>query len=73
MKARHYLASAQKESDDEVKRLTEAARQAKAIGRDQDAKGQCETVIRHLYSDRTNPSYVDCEELLKEMNPGGEP
>jgi pSer/pThr/pTyr-binding forkhead associated (FHA) protein len=72
-KARHYLASAEKESDDEVKRLTEAARQAKAIGRNQDAKGQCETVIRHLYSDRTNPSYADCEELLKGLNPGGEP
>ena len=71
-KARHYLASVEKENEDEILALTTAARKAKAIGRDQDAKGICETVLRHLYNDRANPAYADCGEILKDPKAGGE-
>ena len=71
-KARHYLASAEKENQDEIKKLIEAAKKAKLIGRLQDAKGQCETALRHLYNDRANPDYADCAEILKGINAGGE-
>jgi pSer/pThr/pTyr-binding forkhead associated (FHA) protein len=71
-KARHYLASAEKENQDEIKSLIEAAKKAKLIGRFQDAKGQCETVLRHLDNDRANPDYADCAEILKDMKTGGE-
>jgi tetratricopeptide (TPR) repeat protein len=71
-KARHYLASAEKENQDEIKKLIENAKKAKLIGRTQDAKGQCETALRHLYNDRANPDYADCAEILKNINAGGE-
>ena len=71
-KARHYLASAEKENQDEIKKLIENAKKAKLIGRYQDAKGNCETALRHLYNDQANPDYADCAEILKEMKPGGE-
>lgn len=70
-KARHYLASVEKEKEDEIKRLIEGARRAKLVGRSQDAKGDCETALRHLYNDRANPDYADCAEILKDIN-GGE-
>ena len=71
-KARHYLASAQKENEDEIKRLIVSAKKAKLIGRYQDARGNCETALRHLYNDRANPDYADCAEILKDLKVGGE-
>ena len=71
-KARHYLASAEKENHDEIKRLIEAAKKARLVGRTSDAKGKCETALRHLYNDRANPDYADCDEILKEIKAGGD-
>lgn len=71
--ARHYLASAEKENEDEIKRLIAGARKAKLIGRMQDAKGDCAMALRHLYNDRANPDYADCAEIIKEINGGAQP
>ncbi|MBC7397613.1 MAG: FHA domain-containing protein [Bdellovibrionales bacterium] len=71
-KARHYLASAEKENQDQIKQLIETARKAMVVGRTSDAKGNCETALRHLYNDRANPDYADCDEILKEIKAGGD-
>lgn len=71
-KARYYLASANKDNQEEIERLSASARKAKAIGKDLEAKGLCETVLRHLYNDHANPSYADCDEILKDLKVGGE-
>ena len=70
-RARHYLASVNKENADEIKSLIASAKKAKLIGHVQSAKGFCETALRHLYNDQANPDYADCAEILKEMKAGG--
>ncbi len=72
-KARFYLANAEKENTDEIKRLINAGKFAKRIGKTKQAKGYYETAIRHLYFDRNNPDYIECEEALKDMKTGDEP
>lgn len=72
-RARHYLANAEKENNDEIKRLINAGRKAKLVGRNSEAKGYFETAMRHLFNDRSNPDYVECEEALKSLKAGGKP
>jgi hypothetical protein len=38
-----------------------------------EAKGDCETALRHLYNDKDNPDYADCAEILKQINGGDSP
>ena len=72
-RARRYLATVEQEKSEEIKRLIEDARKAKLVGRVKDAKGDCETALRHLYNDRANPDYADCAEILKEINGEDQP
>lgn len=67
-KSRHYLASAEKENTDEIKKLIASGNKAKLVGRISEARGYYETAIRHLYNDRANPDYVECVEALKALD-----
>ncbi len=67
-KARHYLASAEKENTDEIKRLLESGNKAKLVGHYTAARGYYETAMRHLYNDKENPDYIECEEALKALD-----
>jgi pSer/pThr/pTyr-binding forkhead associated (FHA) protein len=66
-KARYYLANAEHENREEIRKIIEAARIAREFGRTRKAIGLYETAIRHLYFDRENPQYVECESALKEL------
>ena len=67
-KARHYLASAEKENTDEIKRLIESGNKAKLVGHYGAARGYYETAMRHMYNDRANPDYVECEDAIKALD-----
>jgi pSer/pThr/pTyr-binding forkhead associated (FHA) protein len=66
-KARYYLATAEHENKEEIRKIIEAARIAKEFGRTKKAIGLYETAIRHLYFDRENPQFLECEAALKEL------
>ncbi|MBS1959867.1 MAG: FHA domain-containing protein [Bdellovibrionales bacterium] len=65
--ARFYLKSADKEIDDEVKRMLMAAQKATVAGRLREAKGYYETAMRAMFNDRSNPDYIEAEEALKKL------
>ena len=67
-RARHYLMSSDKENNDEIKRLIASGNKAKLIGHNAAAKGYYETAMRHMYNDRANPDYIECEEALKALD-----
>ena len=66
--ARHYMISADKEIDTEIKAMISAAQKANVAGRLREAKGYYETAMRLMYYDRSNPDFVECEEGLKDIN-----
>ena len=66
--ARHYLASAEHDIEDSIKKMIGAAQQAKTAGRNREAKGYYETAMRLMYYDRSNPDFVECEEGVKKIN-----
>ena len=66
-RARYYLMHADHENREEIRKIVESARIAKEFGRTRKAIGLYETAIRHLYYDRENPLYVECEAALKEL------
>jgi pSer/pThr/pTyr-binding forkhead associated (FHA) protein len=66
-RARYYLMHSEHENREEIRKIVESARIAKEFGRNRKAIGLYETAIRHLYFDRENPLFVECETALKEL------
>jgi tetratricopeptide (TPR) repeat protein len=66
--ARFYLRSAEKDIDDEIKRMISAAQKARAAGRLRESKGYYETAMRSMYNDRSNPDYVECDVAVKKLS-----
>jgi pSer/pThr/pTyr-binding forkhead associated (FHA) protein len=66
-RARYYLMHSEHENREEIRKIVESARIAREFGRTRKAIGLYETAIRHLYFDRENPLYVECESALKEL------
>ncbi len=72
-RARYYLMHSDHENREEIRKIVESARIAKEFGRNRKAIGLYETAIRHLYYDRENPLYMECESALKELKKGETP
>ena len=69
-RSRYYLASSVKENENEIRRLINAGKKSKDVGRLKEAQGYFETAMRHMASDQTNPDYIECEEALKGIKAG---
>jgi pSer/pThr/pTyr-binding forkhead associated (FHA) protein len=73
-KASFYLASAIRESEEEVKRLMDSGMRAIQAGRYSQARAFYEMALRRLPDDESNDSVKTCRNALKDLNkPGGGP
>lgn len=65
--AKYYLKNCELKIEDEISGLLIAAKNAKNIGKYKSAEGLYETVMRLLYRDQSNPSYIEAQRQLENV------
>jgi pSer/pThr/pTyr-binding forkhead associated (FHA) protein len=72
-RARAYLEYANRDNENDVKRLINLGRKARDVGRFRVARGYFETALRHSGDDPEDPLVVESREALKSLDEGGTP
>jgi hypothetical protein len=63
-----YLENADKAIKEDVKKTLEAAKKNTSAGRLREARGNYESVLRMLFKDQTDPSYIEAKDQLDKVN-----